>query len=115
MSSVWIVDQCPILLSLTMQAHPKGANSGQLLAVSIKSMKSTVEICHIKFESVTDIAFDSPWMDVLDKTGGKECNYWVHSICKGFADASEEDIERLNFHCPDHNKRTKYTRHTITG
>ena len=54
-------------------------------------------------------------MDVLDKTGGKECNYWVHSICKDFADASEEDIERLNFHCPDHTQRTKDMRHTITG
>ena len=50
-------------------------------------------------------------MDVLDKTGGKECNYWAHSICKDFADASEEDIERLNFHCPDHTQRTKDMRH----
>ena len=47
--------------------------------------------------------------------GGKECNNWVHSVCKGFADASEEDIERLNFYCPDHNKRAKDMRRTITG
>ena len=47
--------------------------------------------------------------------GGKECNYWVHSVCKGFADASEEDIERLKFYCPDHSKRAKDMRHTITG
>ena len=38
--------------------------------------------------------------------GGKEdCSYWVHPVCKGFADASEEEIESLNFYCPKHNER----------
>ena len=39
----------------------------------------------------------------------------MHSVCKGFADASEEDIERLNFYCPGHNKKAKDMRHRITG
>ena len=51
---------------------------------------------------------------MLDKTC-KERNYWAHSVSKGSADASEEEIERLNFYCPDHNKRVKDMGHTITG
>ena len=77
-------------------------------------MKSTVKYAiYIKFESATDIASDSPWMCCVGQDkGGKECNYWVHSVCKGFADASEEDIERLNFYCPEHNKRANDMRHS---
>ena len=38
------------------------------------------------------------------KSGGKEYNYWVQSVCKGFGDAPEEEVQRLNFYCLEHNK-----------
>ena len=28
-------------------------------------------------------------------------------MCKGFADATEEEIDELNFYCPEHNTRAK--------
>ena len=45
--------------------------------------------------------------------GGKECNYWVHSVCKGFEDASEEEVQKLNFYCPEHNKPAQTMRQGV--
>ena len=46
-------------------------------------------MCKIKFKSAADVSSDSPWMGCVGISGGKECNYWVHSVCKGFVNASE--------------------------
>ena len=43
-------------------------------------------ICKVKFQSTLDITSDSPWMGCV-YGGAKACTYWVHSVCKGFADA----------------------------
>ena len=53
-------------------------------------------ICNIKFEFAVKVSSDSPQMGCVGKSGGKECNYWVHSVCKGFGDASEE-VQRSTF------------------
>ena len=65
-------------------------------------------ICNVKFESTADVSLDSPWMKCSGKSGGKKCNYWVQSVCKSFGDASEEEVQRLNFYCMEHNKQTNY-------
>ena len=55
----------------------------------------------------------APGWDVLE-SGEKECNYWVHSVCKGFGDTSEE-VQRLNFYCPEHNKRVQTMRQGVNN
>ena len=55
----------------------------------------------------------APGWDVLE-SGEKECNYWVHSVCKGFGDTSEE-VQRLNFYCPEHNKRVQTMRRGVNN
>ena len=66
-------------------------------------------LCQIcKFESTFDVASDSLWIGCVRKDKSwKECTYWVHSVCKGFANASKKEIQRLNYYCPDHNMITK--------
>ena len=65
--------------------------------------KDSCRICKIKHQSKADVECDSPWMGC----NRKDCGYWVHSVCKGFADATEEEIDELNFYCPEHNTRAK--------
>ena len=43
-------------------------------------------------------------MGCFRKSGGKECNYSVHSVRKGFEDASEEEVQNLNFYSLEHKR-----------
>ena len=33
------------------------------------------------------------------------CQYWVHSVCWGYQDATEDEIQNINFYCHEHNPR----------
>ena len=115
-SSILNSTPLPSFTELASASPSKGSKFSAALSSFDNIDEKHCRICHIKFESTTDIASDSPWMGCGGQgKGGKECNYWVHSVCKGFADALEEDIERLTFYCPEHSKRAKDMRHTVTG
>ena len=112
-SSILNSTPLPSFTELAIASPSKGSKFSAALSSFDNIDEKHCQICHIKFESTTDIASDSPWMGCVGQgKGGKEYNYWVHSVCKGFADASEEDIERLNFYCPEHNKRANDMRHS---
>lgn len=49
-------------------------------------------------------------MGCVGISGGKECNYWVHSVCKVFGDTSEEEVQKLNFYCLKHNNQVETMR-----
>ena len=54
----------------------KGSKFSAALSSFDKIDKKHCRICHIKFESATDIVSDSPWMGCVgQEKGGKECNY----------------------------------------
>ena len=52
-------------------------------------------------------------MGYVEISGRKEFNYWVHSVCKGSGDASEEEVQRLNFYCLEHNKPVQTMRQGV--
>lgn len=95
-----------------LQFSPSKSNVEGAVSTSANKKNScqVCRICNVKHESKDDISTDSPWMGCV---GGKgDCNYWIHSVCKGFADASQEDVEKMNFYCPQHNERAKKPKET---
>ena len=81
------------------RASPSKGETSKRINIDSDIDDKHCRICKIKFESAADVSSNSPWMGWVGKSGGKECNYWVHSVCKGFGDASEEEVQKLNFYC----------------
>ena len=94
------------------RASPSKGKTSERINIDNDIDDKHCRICKIKFESAADVSSDSPWMGCVGVSGGKECNYWVHS---GFGDASEEEVQRLNFYCPEHNKRAQTMRHGVNA
>ena len=59
----------------------------------LKNSKHHCRICKIKEKTAEDKAVDSPWIGCdYENIAGKECGYWVHACCHGFAYATEEEM-----------------------
>ena len=94
-SSILNSTPVPSFTELARASSSKGSKFSAALSSFDKIDEKHCRICDIKFGSVTDIASDSPWMGCVGQNkGGKECNYWLHSVCEGFANVSEEDMKR---------------------
>lgn len=71
---------------------------------NIEFDENTCRICKIRSKTEADVRSDSLWMGCCQEG----CDYWLHFVCKGFADATQAEVNQINFYCPEHNQRAKF-------
>ena len=52
-------------------------------------------------------------MGYVEKSGKRECKYWVRLLCKSLGDASEKEVQKLNCYSLEHNKRAQTIRQAV--
>ena len=62
------------------RASPSKGKTSRRITIDSDIDDKHCRICKIKFESAA-VSSDSPWMGCVRISGGKECNYWMHSLC----------------------------------
>ena len=99
----------PSFTELTRSSPSKGKTSKRI-DIDGEVDDKHCRMCNIKFEFAANVSSDSPWMGCIGKSGRKECNYWVHSVCKCFGDASKE-VRRSTFTVQNITDTTDINRH----